>query len=385
MDLVDLRRAFCLGGAASAIGAFAWSGPAWALALALLQPACWCQARTRLTAFGVMFAYQLAATHGAPAGIAHYYGRWSGLGTGLWLLAAAIVATGWALVWTKRPHHRRALIPLAIGVVAVPPIGIVGWVNPLTAAGTILPGTGWGGLAATAGLMAGLAAVPFRLLPVPAVLLIVWAVAIQRAPDVPAGWAGVDTHHDFGERGPDPYRDYERQLALIATARQSPARVVVFPESAAGLWTGATAMLWANGLEWDHLSAVLLGGEILEAGDYSANALIALEPAGARVAYRQRMPVPLSMWHPWTRSGTRAYWFDNPVVTIHGVRAAVFICHEQVLVWPVLHSFACRPDIVVGCANAWWCDNTAIPQIERNSIHAWARLFGRPCITSTNL
>ncbi len=67
-----------------------------------------------------------------------------------------------------------------------------------------------------------------------------------------------------------------------------------------------------------------------------------------------RVLVPYSMWKPWEKGGADAFWFDSGVHQISGTRIATVICYEQLLVWPVLHSFAHNPEILVGAANDWW-------------------------------
>ena len=96
------------------------------------------------------------------------------------------------------------------------------------------------------------------------------------------------------------------------------------------------------------------------------------------------MPVPLTMWRPWASDGTHAYWFENPVVDVAGERAAVLICYEQVIVWPILFSMAGRPTVVVAIANDWWAGCSTIPGIQKNCVLAWSRLFGTPLVTATN-
>lgn len=370
-----------LAGAAAALGATAWSGPAWALGLATVLPALWGAATSRCGAGVVVLAYQLAATRGGPSGIAHYYGTWLVAGALLWISAAVLVAAGWAACWA--PRRRPWFCLGALLITAIPPIGIVGWVHPVTAAGALFPATGWYGLGAQLALMAAFAALPPRGLPAGLAAIAAAALLATTGPRPVPGWVALDTRHDFGTGAADPFRDYDRQLQLIAASTGARAPVVLLPESAGGRWTPATTMLWQPALAPHRL--VLLGGEVPDEGGRTANALIAVDAHQVAVVYRQRMPVPLTMWRPWSAGGTRAYWFRNAVVPIAGRRAAVFICHEQVLVWPALHSFARRPDVVLGCANAWWCAQTTIPAIERNSIRSWARLFAVPCLTATNL
>ena len=378
------RRALCLILAAAALGFFAWAGPASAVALALAMPALWACAGSRATAGATVLAYQLAATRSAPISFANFYGSFVGIGVLLWLASAIVIAAVWFAFWSASRRRRLFLIPFAAIATAVPPIGIVGWVHPLTAAGFLFPGTSWLGLLAAALLMTALAGIPWRYLPAACGALFVWAAFLAAPPSGVPGWTGIDTKQPFGRGGADFQRDYFRQVALGSLARNKHAAVVIFPESAAGFWSSATANLWARELLTCPDRLVLLGAEVPDQDGRSTNALVVVSATTAETVYRQRMPVPLSMWRPWSSSGTRAFWFQNPVVTIAGKRAAVFICYEQLIPWTVLHSLSRRPEVLIACSNDWWCPNSTIPAIQLNSVAAWARLFAVPCVTSTN-
>ena len=65
-------------------------------------------------------------------------------------------------------------------------------------------------------------------------------------------------------------------------------------------------------------------------------------------------------------------------------RVASLICYEQLLMWPVILSLVERPDVLIAPANDWWANETNLPEIQRQSVFAWARLFGIPAIWSTN-
>jgi apolipoprotein N-acyltransferase len=164
----------------------------------------------------------------------------------------------------------------------------------------------------------------------------------------------------------------------------TPDRAIVLPESIGGLWFEVPETFWREGLASTVDKTVLLGAEIGEGDGRSANILLSVNRTGSRVIYRQRIPVPLTMWRPWASDGTHAYWFDNPVVDVAGERAAVLICYEQVIVWPILFSMAKRPTVVVAIANDWWAGDSTIPGIQKKCVLAWCRLFGTPLVMATN-
>lgn len=90
------------------------------------------------------------------------------------------------------------------------------------------------------------------------------------------------------------------------------------------------------------------------------------------------------MAEPWSAGGADADFFRNAVVELTGVRLAILLCYEQLLLWPVLHSMWMQPDIMAATGNAWWTGSTNILPIQRAASVAWARLFNLPLTTAYN-
>ncbi|MEX3630479.1 MAG: hypothetical protein VB138_14585, partial [Burkholderia sp.] len=61
-------------------------------------------------------------------------------------------------------------------------------------------------------------------------------------------------------------------------------------------------------------------------------------------------------------------------------RAAADLCNNALLV-----SFAHSPDVVIGAANDWWAKTTSIPEIQRQVLDTWGRLFDVPVVRATNI
>ncbi len=131
----------------------------------MLFPALWAQSPSRSVAALVSAGYFLAASRGLPQGVANFYAAdlWPGLL--LWLAASASFVIVHAALWTRRPGKaqseagRPARYLAAMIVMALPPFGVTGWAQPITAAGVLFPNWGWWGVAATA---AGLAMMASR-------------------------------------------------------------------------------------------------------------------------------------------------------------------------------------------------------------------------------
>ena len=110
---------------------------------------------------------------------------------------------------------------------------------------------------------------------------------------------------------------------------------------------------------------------------------------GANILYRERMPVPGSMWQPWRpflgqSGGAKANFFENPAASVADSRIAPLICYEQLIVWPVLQSMLYDPDVVLAVGNGWWTEGTSIVAIQQASTVAWARLFTKTLVLSFN-
>ncbi|MGX9182166.1 conjugal transfer protein TraB [Mesorhizobium sp. BHbdii] len=369
-------------------GGIAWSGDPLTLPLATLFPALWALARNRIVATLVSAAYFLAASRGLPQGVANFYGSdlWPGLL--LWFAASLSFIAVHTALWTKRPGRGKAVrFGIAAMLMAVPPFGIVGWAHPLTAAGVLFPGWGWVGLAAAA---AGLLVMTTKLWPAAAIASAgfwLWSAAFWTEPPLPDGFRGVDL--EMGQSlGRD--RTLERQHELIATVMptdQHGVEKVVLPESALGFWTPSLERLWREALSGSGVT-VIAGAAVIDPRGYD-NALVEISEQEAGVLYRERMPVPVSMWQPWRRlmgqgGGARAHLFANPVVELAGRRIAPLICYEQLVVWPVLQSMLHRPDVIVAVGNGWWTAGNSIVAIQHASTIAWARLFGLPLVFAFN-
>lgn len=376
------------------VGLIAWSGHLLAIPAALLFPLLWSLAQTRLQAAGVSAGYFLAASRGLPQGVANFYGfdLWPGLL--LWLTASASFVFVHLTLWTPKTGWRRPLHFLVASLLmALPPFGIMGWAHPFTAAGVLFPGWSWFGLLAISALLAGMATRHWPLVGIIIASLWIWSTIDvgdrREATRAPRGWLGQDL-----EMGAELGRDVgiERQRALIARVREGAGNqvgetIVVLPESTLGFWTSGTRHLWQRELAGTGITVLAGAAEILPDG-YD-NVLVLISERGQEVVYRQRMPVPGSMWQPWQRlrqeqGGARARFFENPVVRIGDQNVATLICYEQLIVWPVLHSLFYDVDVVIAVGNGWWTNGTDIIDIQRANVEAWGRLFDKPLVFSFN-
>lgn len=346
--------------------------------LSLLLAAAWSIAPNRFWAGAVAVVYYCTASRGLPIGAATYFEMNLASGVVLWVAGCCLLAIPFALLWSKSSIKKFLAFPLVLVIVSVPPFGVFGWTNPLVTAGVIFPGTGLAGLAITAFLVAVLAWMPRVYMGVGFIVAALFFVPDSES-RIPAGWEGVNTSERFETGNADHVKTFLRQQEQVNQVRIAEGEKVLFPESAAGLWTDATAKLWRDN---PPIKPVFIGAEVL-AGEGLDNALIAIRSEGFEVLYKQRMPVPISMYRPWDERSTNAYWFADPVVDIAGDKAGILICYESLLVWPVLHS-AMSADYLVSIGNFWWAKDTSIPAIQSASMKAWAALFNLPLVTASN-
>ncbi|MVA99965.1 conjugal transfer protein TraB [Nitratireductor sp. CAU 1489] len=365
-------------------GAFGWSGHPLAFAVGIAFPALWAFAPSRTVAGLVALAHFLGASRGLPVGASIFFGAQLAIGLGLWLAASLMFVAVHAALWTSRGGWRRPVrYATAAVLMSVPPFGIVGWAHPITAAGVLFPGWAWFGLAATAAL---LLAMTTRIWPIAAgvaALAFAWSASSWTPPVEPEGWRGIDTRFRFEQ--PGQYADYRQQVStirLVGAAAGDGARVAILPESAVGLWSATTERLWTR--ELSSLDIMVNGGAaIVDPVGYD-NVMIGVSGKGAEILYSERMPVPVSMWQPWTTGGAHARFFANPVFEFAGLKVAPLICYEQLIIWPVIQSMLHAPDVIVATGNAWWTGNTNIVAIQRSSAQAWASLFGLPLVMAFN-
>jgi hypothetical protein len=387
-SLPDLVRSGLLVGAAIAIGLIGWSGEPRLLPAAMLFPALWALAPTRMSAALVAAGYFLAASGGLPQGVSNFYGSGLVAGGGLWIAAASAFVAVHAVAWTARsgrgPWIRYGVASI---VLSVPPIGILGWAHPITAAGILFPGWGWLGLAATAIILLGMISRSWPLSTLLFVPFWVWSVMNWSVPEAPARWAAVDTQFSGSNGEYADNQQHQETIDRVVAMAGVGADVVVLPESALGLWTPTIERLWTRALEGRDVT--VYGGAVIVNETGYDSVMLEVNSQATVVRYRQRMPVPVSMWQPWLSlvgapAGARANFFANPVVPVRGVRVATLICYEQLLVWPVLQSALGAPDVLVAPANGWWTADTNIVSIQVAASTAWSRLFNLALVTAVN-
>lgn len=387
---------------------------------------------TRKSAFKSAFSYYLAALWPMIPGLERYIGQSvTFTPLALWALAAVLLSLPWTITATTHRSQYLWRAPLALLATLIPPLGIIGLASPLTGAGYLFPGMAWAGLVLAA-LLPGivLAAQALPILARYALRSFVigfcigstvagWHLHSGDAP-APRGWAAINTH--FGDVS-QPFQDFQAAEFIQQQAAESSARVLIFPEAVVPRWSEATEAFWRDSLDrWRTRGQIVALGaglpmkttprtqdnlvdlglydfgpaihtlKTMNAGPHTFQPKPRPEPAdnvllvaGAETtAFYQRIPVPVGMWRPFSRMSVPLRLTASGVLVIDHRQAAVLICYEQMLTFPILVSMLQHPTVIIGISNTFWINRTSIPRFQANAMRAWARLFDLPYLLAAN-
>jgi hypothetical protein len=410
--------------AAAAVGFAITTAHPLGIASAILMPALALSQATRRSSYTAALSYYGAALWPMIPGAKNFFGPDVSVLAALlsWTFATGALASVWPLVWSSDRRQAVWRSPLGLLLTVLPPLGIIGFASPLTAAGFLFPRTAWCGLLACAFLSGALGAWPRRA----AVAIACFAVTANAVhfekPKPLRGWQGIDTNFGSIAHGRvNPIIEYQAAQWIQQYALSSSAKVIVFPETVVPTWTAATEAFWQQTLDRLRTSGktILVGarlpvgsGNQLQAPyDFSAD-LVALRGGsyhpfspiarfhvdhrgfaydntvlvrGAETGeFFQHIPVPVGMWNPFRGDSARLHLFAPSVLPIGGERAGVLVCYEQILSWPVLTSVVYGPTVFVAVANDHWATGTPIPAFQAAALRAWSRLFGIPAVSATN-
>lgn len=330
-----------------------------------------------------------------------------------WAVCALLLALPYGLLWTDKTWQLLWRAPVALAVGVLPPLGLIGFASPLTAAGFLFPAWSWGGFALSLAGCGFVAAHPKLGLSFTGVALVV-NIFYPGDRQPPSDWKAVDTHFGAISHGPvSPLREYLAAQSIQAQAAGSSARVVVFPESVVPRWTTSTDLFWkptTDTLRRNGKLAVIgaLIPESLPLSNNDIRAAIELLKTGREVRwmssqaaphfyrnaaiirgaqsgiFSQRVPVPFSMWKLFSHGGAPVHLDGPAVLELGGQRAAILICHEQVIPWTVLTAAMAHPTLLVGMSNDHWATGTPIPRWQALCLRAWSRLFRVPYLLAVN-
>lgn len=385
--------------AAGALCGMAWGheGFAWLIGLSVLVPPLWHGGGSRCAAGATALAFYLAASRGLPFGAGIFFAETAPVwfSWALWLAAGLVNAAPWFVLWSQDQRKRVYTLPFILALTAVPPIGIIGWTNPLTAAAVFYPGMGFVGLFFFLGLVAVAMLSRWPAVAMFAGAAVVANVSAAMWPKPPASWRATwsahDTHFQRLQTAKLNLMGEGQRVAQVALFAEQvkPSHVLVLPETVLPQLSQAkpfttTLLADVSARLKAKRSTILVGAEVVAPGGPVRNVLIVLGDAGS-VELNQRVPVPIGMWRPWSTETISSDLLGNGIGRVAGRKIAYLICYEQLLVFPVLLSMVHSPDLIVGAANDWWARNTSIPTIQAQALDLWGRLFGVPVVRATNI
>lgn len=339
-------------------------------------------ARTRLAGWAILAGWYLGAGSAMPSGWLAFFGN--NLGWAGWAIWAAVAASP-VLIFPAR------LAPHALGAAAVAAaVTPVGMMSPLLAASGFFPGGGWWGLAGALVILM-LPSIPNkRLFAMGGVLVALWG-PIQNAafeakrPTPPEGAWAVETRE--GAQPSLAVEWFGRQGRIADLARdgvEHGARLTVTPEGTVDAWD-----IWAK-VAWEDVAAASRqhGGMVL-LGVYRQTKngwQDGLMDVASGEIYGATVPMPVSMWRPWSRDGH--FPFDlsqlaRRIPTPVG-DAAYLLCFEELLVFPLAAKMAYGDaELLVSASNQWFT-NSATAEAQERSVSQQARLWGLPLLRSVN-
>ncbi|MDR2399280.1 MAG: hypothetical protein LBD61_02430 [Endomicrobium sp.] len=384
MKILPLNYNFFYG---AVIGLFSWG---WQhLGLTVLSLAVFLQyfySKKRSYFFVFVFGYYLAATRGMLFG-ANVYFDGMAYGFAVWIADALIVSGAYILFWSK---SRKVIgFILTIILLVIPPVGFIEWVNPIFTAGIFFPGTGFVGLIFLfiCVIFVGKCVSHVAGMSVLIGIMLFLIIFINNNGDIYKAIEPINTN--FGQLYKDEtdfiesYKTQNKFLKLVKNTNQS---IVVLPETALGWWNNNNMLIWSN-LPDDKI--VIAGANMLSntIKDKSENVILKVTNKGYNVIYRQRLPIPISMWKPWSTVGAAAHYFDKDsaeTFSINDIKAVAFLCYEQLLPILYIESLQKKPDVMIGISNLWWNIESSGENIQRAKMNLMSRLYNVPFIFAAN-
>jgi len=338
--------------------------------------------------FGFVWAYYLMASRGFLLGVDHYYESF-GYAFLAWFTVATFSSFLWVFIWSASFKRRLLLFPLLLIVMILPPMGFISWVNPLPTIAVVLPSFGFLGIILELIIIYVLALfwkryghARYYFMPLLVISLIPTLYYFPPKVKENLDIKSIQSDIEYFPMTFDKSKEYKRLKSFFYKVQNSKSQSILLPENALGNYGSVQSMLWQD---LDEKKTVFAGATIYNTRrSKNINALLGIKHDRSKVLYKQRVPVLGEMWKPFTNKGTEATIFEKPIIQINGEKAGVFICYEQLLVYPYLQTFFYEPKMLIGISNLYWAKGTNISVIQKETMELWAILFGVPLSFSLN-
>jgi hypothetical protein len=228
--------------AAAAIGISLSSANPVGIAVSTVMPTIVMRQKTRRVAYRVAAVYYAAALWPLVPGARNFFGPDVSalVAIGFWISSPLLLSLPWLAVWSPRRTEAIWRAPVGIALTVFPPLGIIGWASPLTAAGILFPGAAWWGILLCIALTGTLAVWPWRTAAVATALSLACNISFHAARP-PRDWEAVNTAFGAIAHGnKDPIAEYLAACWIQEKALIAAGKVLVFPETVVPTWTPAT-------------------------------------------------------------------------------------------------------------------------------------------------
>lgn len=331
----------------------------------------------KLNRMGVALGYYLVGCWPIVGAVTGYWGpeHW-GIGVIVWLVSSMILSVPWILA--SGPSG----VLIAILITALPPIGVIGWLSPMNAAGVLFPGSGW------FGLLLFLLAIPAsyqpgRLRKYGAPALILGAIGLNleyREAMPPPDWVGVQTAIRPSNGNVLKGITNNQEVIEAGLYAGAGAKVVVFPEAVLDNWYSGTQHQFSNAVpKWQ---TWLIGAESKNSGSDAVMLVKRGHPSPVPVAKAAGLLLG-GDWLPWKKNSLQPVWWQS-VFVIDNRRVWASLCVEQVQPWTWLEAMVQRPNLILAMTNDWWAQSMTAPGIQMASTRSWARLMYLPLVVAVN-
>jgi len=332
----------------------------------------------RLDIFLFTLGYYLIASRGLLLGVNHYYHSifYALLS---WASVALLSSLVWSIIWSISFKKRLYLFPLALVLMVIPPIGFISWVNPLPTIAVVLPNFGFLGLMIEMILIYILAISWYEYQKNQHIIIVIFlplfsyffiSKTVQSNPTI----ATIDSNINYSPVTFDKSDEYKRIKKFFYLIQKSDHIYTLLPENALGNYSQIQSMIWDS---LDKNRTVFAGANIYNYRySKNINVLMELDFNSSKILYKQRVPVPIEMWKPFSNRGTEATLYKEPIIMINGKKSGVFICYEQLLTYTYLQTFFYRPEMLIGISNLHWATGTNIKTIQKETMQLWSLLFG---------
>lgn len=188
------------------------------------------------------------------------------------------------------------------------------------------------------------------------------------------------TTDNLSSEDTDEYSRIRRVQGALSEARDRAKYLLVYPEFYFGRVEPILSMVWRA--ERVRGSAPVLAGGV-EYSDKGSYNVVLYGEEELRPVYRQRYPVPLSMWHPWRQKGNYSGHRNSRIVSLGGRESAVFVCYEALLPSAYLEGLIGGPRQMIVLSSTPWETLGHVRRLQRVIQNSTSQVFGVPGILAS--